>query len=89
MTLYRYEKYVVKFLIVTGRLSLQNRHMVKAFRYFKKPDGGIQRVDLRKGDNKLHKYSIYMQSKDSGWLNRNINGSNDDEPEPIEEDIRD
>jgi hypothetical protein len=40
----------------------------------------------------IHKYSMYMQSRDSAWLNRNIRNTNnfpDDPLEPIEEDIRD
>lgn len=41
-------------------------------------------------DKKLYKYSVYMQSRDSKWLNRNIqNNKAEDDPEPIEEDIRD
>ena len=45
-----------------------------------------------KSPKNIHKYSIYMQSKDSSWLNRNItNGTYDEDysSEPIEEDIRD
>ncbi len=44
------------------------------------------------GDDRkdIHKYSVYMQSRDSEWLNRNIkNGKYHKEAEPIEEDIRD
>ncbi len=40
----------------------------------------------------IHKYSLYMQSRDCTWLNRNISDTNifpDDPMEPIEEDIRD
>jgi hypothetical protein len=45
--------------------------------------------DDSSGQN-LYKYSVYMQSKSSAWLNRNLgNNSGDDDQEPIEEDIRD
>ena len=38
----------------------------------------------------LYKYSVYMQSRDSTWLNRNLRDNHRAEPsEPIEEDIRD
>lgn len=38
----------------------------------------------------VYKYSGYMQSRDSNWLNRNIRGNQTDiNDEPIEEDIRD
>ena len=39
----------------------------------------------------VHKYSIYMQSRDTNWLNKNIVGGRAriEEREPIEEDIRD
>lgn len=41
-------------------------------------------------DKKTLKYSVYMQSRDSQWLNRNIQGSHSPvDHEPIEEDIRD
>lgn len=59
--------------------------MVKPLRFFKKPIGSG-------GDDgkSLYKYSVYMQSKDSKWLNRNIQGNKPSEDqEPIEEDIRD
>lgn len=36
----------------------------------------------------VYKYSNYMQSKDSAWIERNIKDNNE-ENEPIEEDIRD
>lgn len=39
----------------------------------------------------IHKHSIYMQSRDSTWLNRNLKNGKQAEmwDEPIEEDIRD
>ena len=40
-------------------------------------------------DKPLYKYSVYMQSRDHNWLNRNLSEAVDDDPEPIEEDIRD
>lgn len=41
-------------------------------------------------DRNLYKHSMYMQSKSSSWLNRNIGADSSNEPdEPIEEDIRD
>ena len=61
--------------------------MVKAMKYFKKDKSGQDNFGDRKN---LYKYSVYMQSRDSNWLNRNIHGNQvDDDPEPIEEDIRD
>ena len=65
--------------------------MVKSLRFFKKPPGGNGSGHGGLGDGKdLYKRSIYMQSKDSKWLNRNINSKQaEDDPEPIEEDIRD
>lgn len=65
--------------------------MVKSFRYFKKPPPGAGNNpdDGDDGPKRLYKYSVYMQSRDSTWLNRNLNNANDEDREPIEEDIRD
>ena len=61
--------------------------MSKAFRYFRKPIGITGTKD--EPDKPIYKYSVYMQSRDSSWLNKNINNKMDEDPEPIEEDIRD
>ena len=68
--------------------------MAKSFRYLRLPHGDSIR-NYKKPTNSnsgqdIYRYSIYMQSRDRGWINRNINGRNTDEDyEPIEEDIRD
>ena len=56
----------------------------KNFRMQFGDNSDVQRKDI-------HKHSIYMQSRDSDWLNRNIKNKkyDDDVQEPIEEDIRD
>lgn len=61
----------------------------KSFRYFKKTGSSASSARSKKGDDKtVYKYSVYMQSRDSTWLNRNLNKAEDDQ-EPLEEDIRD
>ena len=60
---------------------------MQTFKNFKIQFG--DNTDVQRKD--IHKYSIYMQSRDSNWLNKNIKNRNyeDDVQEPIEEDIRD
>ena len=61
----------------------------KSFRYFKKTgSAGTDTQTNKAGGKPLYKYSVYMQSRDSTWLNRNLNKA-DEYQEPIEEDIRD
>ena len=59
--------------------------MVKGFKNLRKSDDSSSK-DSGSGH---YKYSVYMQSKDSKWLNRNLSNNVTGDDEPIEEDIRD
>lgn len=64
--------------------------MVKSFKHFRVQFGtNSKRTSETSNSTPVYRYSVYMQSKDSSWLNRNINNQRDESPEPLEEDIRD
>lgn len=64
----------------------EDGHGMKSFKYFKVPTNLDSQAN-QKGS--VHKYSIYLQSRDSNWLQRNAKQIDDEPPEPLEEDIRD
>ncbi|MGI9027580.1 MAG: hypothetical protein ACR2FM_01895 [Candidatus Saccharimonadales bacterium] len=64
--------------------------MVKSFNKYFKIGSSNDPIHSNQSSHSVYKYSMYMQSKDSAWLNRNLKKSYEDEiNEPVEEDIRD
>lgn len=65
--------------------------MVKSFKYLRIQFGGTNpQSNTGQSGRPVYKHSMYLQSKDSSWINRNISTTEfDDEIEPLEEDIRD
>jgi hypothetical protein len=64
--------------------------MVKSFKYFQiSPDDSDEKYLHTVNSQNIYKYSLYMQSKDSTWIKRNIDSRHTDgDIEPIENDIR-
>ncbi len=63
--------------------------MGKSLKYFRMHFGNNDRdMKSNQSSHSVYKYSMYMQSKDSAWIDRNVK-DDDDVVEPIEEDIRD
>ncbi len=64
--------------------------MSRSFKYLRIQFGSTNKSKTNHGGRNVYKYSMYLQSKDNSWINRNSNTDKfDDDLEPIEEDIRD
>jgi hypothetical protein len=49
--------------------------MSKSFKYFRIQFGSnAEHMKSNNKDTPTYKYSVYMQSKDNAWLNRNMKG---------------